>query len=163
MCEAHCDQLDDYLDGELDAAAHRRFETHVAACGACRQAVAQAAHLDQLLAKARPVAPPGLTDRIALRIRRERNTRLAMRSGLLVAASLLIALGIWSQRGENPVAPGDAPQVAVTPAPQVRIEFPDDAPVIVMPLKSKNPKVSIVWVYPTVDAPSSIDNEVKPN
>ncbi len=153
MPDADCTQLDDYLDGDLDAAARRAFEAHLRACDACRQSAAFAQHTEQLLATARPVAPAGLVERIDRRLRRERALQISQRCGLLAAAAVLIALGIWSSRGRvQDVVPVARPsqQVAVAPERDVQIRFGEDERVIAMPLKTKNPQVTIVWVYPEV-------------
>lgn len=153
MPDADCTQLDDYLDGDLDAASRRAFEAHLRACDACRQSAEFAQRTEQLLAASRPVAPAGLVERIDRRLRRERVLQIGQRCGLLAAAVVLIVLGFWGSRGrETGVVPVPPPsqQVAVAPERDVRIRFSEDEPVIAMPLKSKNPQVTIVWVYPEV-------------
>lgn len=150
-----CERLDAYLDGELDAAARSRFEEHLAACDSCRQMVALDRRIGATLAAAQPVAPRGLKERIDRRLRRAQFHRAAQRSALLAAAAALIAVGFWAsqrrEQGESPIQP----PVAVTAKPAVRIRFADEDSVIAMPLKSKNPRVTIVWVYPAVRAAGS--------
>src|SRR5689334_16165653 len=106
MPDADCTQLNDYLDGDIDAAALRAFEAHLGACEACRQSAEFAQRTEQLLAAVRPAAPAGLVERIDRRLRRERVMQISQRCGLLAAAAVLIALGTWASRGpERGVAP----------------------------------------------------------
>jgi len=82
-CNAFRDEMLDVLYGEADAAAHRRFDEHQAACPACRQEIAGLRRLRRDLA-AWPLPP-------ALRPRRGRSAR-AWRV-LPVAAGVVLALG----------------------------------------------------------------------
>src|SRR5262249_60387726 len=50
--------LDDYVDGGLDAARRRTVESHLQACGECRAALATADRLARALESA-PVPDPG--------------------------------------------------------------------------------------------------------
>lgn len=51
-------QVDAYLDGELPAARATRFESHIAACGSCAEAVSEGRALKALFASLPPVEVP---------------------------------------------------------------------------------------------------------
>ncbi len=157
MNKTGCRQLDDYQNGDLDAAGVTAFEAHLAACEECRRNVELDGRLNGLLASARPVAPPLLTARIEREVRRERRFQLLRRAALLATAAAVLVAVMWQsfgQRHESVATPktARAPEVAtVAPSrPEVRITFPDEANVIARPLESKNPQVSIVWIYPAL-------------
>ncbi|MDZ4783564.1 MAG: zf-HC2 domain-containing protein [Planctomycetia bacterium] len=156
MSTEHCTRLDDYLNGDLREAERSAFETHLGACEVCRRAVAVDRHWEGLLAAAKPIAPATLTEPIAIVAQRERLRRRTILRGWAVigiAAGLLVmAFNFFDQKAALVVQPDVevAPvRVAAVPAPpEVRIEFAAESRVIAMPLKSKNPQVSIVWLYP---------------
>jgi anti-sigma factor RsiW len=157
-----CLQLDDYLEGELGEAQRAAFERHLADCEDCRCQVAFARQLNGWLAAAQGrSAPPQLVERIEQRLRWATRKANAWRMAVgALAASLLVGLGLWRLGGNRqplanraPVVKSARPQPlpAAPPATMpARISFRPDADVIVRPLKSSNPRVSIVWVYPTV-------------
>jgi anti-sigma factor RsiW len=157
-----CLQLDDYLEGELDEAQRAAFELHLTDCEDCRGQVAFASQLNGWLAGAQDgSAPPQLVARIEHRLRWATRKAYAWRMAVgALAASLLVGLGLWRLGGNRqplanraPVVKSARPQPlpAAPPATMpVRISFHPDANMIVRPLKSTNPRVSIVWVYPTV-------------
>jgi anti-sigma factor RsiW len=154
-----CESLDAYLDGELSVPARERFELHLPHCETCHHTVKLDAQMVQLLAAAPVHAPPELTVRIRRDLQRARLVRIGTRTALLAASIAAVVLGIWATR------PGD-PEIAVAPPPaippssnSVHIAFAPEQKVIAMPLKSKNPRVSIVWVYPTIDANVAKANE----
>jgi anti-sigma factor RsiW len=96
-CQQMDERLDDYVDGNLDEAAAREVEQHLAACAACR-AAEQATR--RLLAHAaalpRSVAPPGdLWPGIERRVaRRGLAGLLAWRQPWLLASAAAVALAV---------------------------------------------------------------------
>jgi anti-sigma factor RsiW len=152
MTTNHCESLDAYLDGELSAPACEMFERHLSECEACQRAVALDENLDQLLAAAPVDAPPELTVRIRRNLQRARLVRIGTRTALLAASIAAVALGIWSTRRDDQGVAVAPPAAAPRSSSTVHIAFAPEQKVIAMPLKSKNPRVSIVWVYPAIDA-----------
>jgi hypothetical protein len=121
------------FDG-LTPAGRRALEQHLAACPHCRDWHRAARLLeDGLRALPRPEPPPGLSDRIVLRVTADRRDRLRRRqrlAGLAAAACLLLtplAIDLLARRDAGPVptrphvvrkAPQAPPQAA--PAPSLR-------------------------------------------
>jgi anti-sigma factor RsiW len=173
MSRRECDRLDDYLLGGLSGGETTAFETHLAGCPACRDELQWQWEIDRLLAQGtrqfEPV-PVSLVDRIQQqygRYRRRRVVRLAWcGSAAALATAVLI---VWLAAGR--FGAGDPPQPMVQQHPEssgdqepvqpptpesartlsvarVRLSDPSDA--ILVPLRTQEPNVSIVWVYPTV-------------
>jgi anti-sigma factor RsiW len=96
-CESTPAHLDDYLDGALSAPQRQAFETHVAACAACRDKLAAARALQSALA-AYPPAPPrdGFEARVLGRAAGQRPARaprvVAMAFVAAFAASILTVI-----------------------------------------------------------------------
>jgi anti-sigma factor RsiW len=161
MNTEYCSPLDDYLNRELCDAERGAFEAHLGACEVCRRAVEVDRHWEGLLAAAKPVAPATLTEPIAIVAQRERVRRRNILCGsavIGVAAALLVMILNSFDQNATPTTQSDVEvarqHVAPTPAPpDVRIEFSPESRVIAMPLKSKNPQVSIVWLYPELNVP----------
>lgn len=162
MVTNDCHNLDAFLDGELAPGESARFAAHLAQCPTCREAVDEQQWIDGLLrapAIAQLNTPPSAlveTFRGAL-ARRIQFTRLAA-GGLAVAAMLLIAAGWTAMKNRQADGPRDADVAAVVvvseeefePAPALQpATFVGGPDVIVVPIVSKHPDVTIVRVYPT--------------
>ncbi|WP_172992243.1 anti-sigma factor family protein [Lacipirellula parvula] len=177
-----CTSLDDYLDRELAGEAALRFETHLANCAACRDAVAQQQWIDATLRSsvaASPIAPATLLtamgDPIAAATQRQRQRRLLTASFAVAASVAVIATVAWrmlalapgSARGSLPtphnvaqreVAPGRSPglEQPAQPREQLKIQtvarFTAGADGIAIPIASESPEVTIVQFYSTTDA-----------
>jgi hypothetical protein len=178
-----CDYLDDYLARALAPANRERFEDHLADCPACGRAVAKAAALDNLLASAvalEPV-PDGLVAGTERRLRAARRRRLTAWAAVLSTAAALVALASVGFHGrritEAPVEMAKAPTNR-TPTPRepatapsrtqppdaVAIAFRPTDRLIGIPVPSASPRVTILWIYPTVDvarAPGQRDRPQK--
>lgn len=98
-CEQVTEQLDDFLDGELDAAATAALTRHVSECSECREVVASAESLKDQLAYfgeiTRPQPSAGFYDRALARAaqegtRRQRNRWVMTGFGSAIAATLMI-------------------------------------------------------------------------
>jgi hypothetical protein len=125
-CQECQQRLQDRLDGR--AAGGAAFETHLAACAACRGLHAAAARLEAGLRRLAPPCPPGgLRDRIVARVltdRRRRAWRRRLAAGLALAASLLIVAVValrWPRQPEVAAVPPP-------PAPEERPAPPDGPP-----------------------------------
>jgi anti-sigma factor RsiW len=57
-CQGNDDQLGDYVDGALDAAARTAFETHLAGCARCRALAADFQTIHAVTRALEPAAPP---------------------------------------------------------------------------------------------------------
>ncbi len=113
-CERVQDLLNEYIDGELPAAAREGVEQHVAGCARCRaelRALRQAAELVRSLPRA--AAPEGMAAAIKSRVARaagiRRRAALARWVGVggwvAAAATLLVVIKLASWAPE-PAAPG---------------------------------------------------------
>lgn len=145
--------LDDYLDGGLAGDETARFAEHLVDCHDCRAAVRGHERLSAVLTEAIVEfnsAPAGLTDQIRRRLRVARRRRLV--AGAAALAASVAAVWFVVRGNPRPVEPG--PEVAdVRPLPElpthaVRVTFPAGAKVLVVPVPSDSPNVTIIWVYP---------------
>ena len=160
MKREHCARLDDYLDGDLPEIEHLDFEAHLAACDTCRRTVELDRRWGNLLASANPIAPPSLTRNIAGAVERGRRLRIARASALIgLAAGLTLAVVRWNvDRPRVPVArtddpPASRPIASAGQRPEVHITIAPESRLLALPLESKNPQVSVVWLYPEVTSP----------
>lgn len=163
MKREHCARLDDYLDGDLPEIERLDFEAHLTMCETCRQAVELDRRWGGLLAAAGPVAPASLTRNILAVVERHRRLRLARAVALIgLAASLAFAVARWNvDRPRVPVARTNDPSASQPIAsadqrPEVHITIAPESRLLALPLESKNPQVSIVWLYPEVRSTSPI-------
>lgn len=173
MSIPECDRLDDYLLDGLSEEEASAFEAHVSGCSACRDELEHQRRIDRLLAQGTgrfEAVPRRLIDRIEGRVRRSARRRaVRMACGLSVAALAISALAVWLTVGglgtgnnRQPVVhegaePGDEgnqvdPSGGPTPRPQpvASISIADPSAAILVPVETKQPNVSIVWIYPTV-------------
>jgi anti-sigma factor RsiW len=166
MNASACSRLDDYLDGGLSAGEREEFVAHLPDCEPCRRAVEEQEHLNRLLARATtehwPV-PAGLLDRVERRARSSWRRRVAWAAGVGVAAAIGCGVVWLAVSPRRPVVDSPAPSLVeaprpptptAAPPPQARVTFgsPDD--VIAVPMRSANPAVTIIWVYPVANVPS---------
>lgn len=155
-----CDRLDDYLDGDLSPLDKEPFVAHLTKCTPCRIAVQAQQRLANLLSAAScqlEVVPAGLLDRITTPAQPRILQRSAWAAAILaIAAVLLVAVGLSRKPAKSTpevaVAPVPAPVVPEPPAPVVHVEFPRAREVIVLPQVTTNPRVTILWIYPTTRA-----------
>jgi anti-sigma factor RsiW len=114
-----CASLDDYLDRELAGEAGLRFETHLASCAACRDAIAQQRWIDAALRSSVATNPVALTTlrtamsgSIASARRKQRQRRLLTASFAIAASVAIAATVAWHTL---PLAPGSARGSLPTP------------------------------------------------
>jgi anti-sigma factor RsiW len=159
-----CHDLDKYLSEALSEAERVAFMAHLEGCPGCRQVMEAQERMDRLLARAvvelTPV-PRTLVHRIEAQVRADRRRRRARWAyGLVAAAAAALVVGVWlfprSQPQETalPVPEPAPPVVAAPPQTQdprslVQVTFAPGSEVIAVPLRTTNPDVSIIWVYPT--------------
>src|SRR5437763_13449563 len=153
-----CGRLGDYLARDLGGDELARFTTHLQDCPDCRRAVGEHERLTDLLSAATirlEPAPAGLVAGVGRRLRAARRRRVA-----LIAASIAVAAATLWQFRYRPTRPSEPeparaevrPARPATPAPRpdalVRVTFPADAHVIVVPEPIETPNVTFLWVYP---------------
>ncbi len=153
MKNHECEQLEAYLADELNDTTAADFLAHLEVCASCRAEADQQAWLDQLLHDAGTIttaAPDVLwevEDQISHARRKQR--RMYGMSTLLAAASLLLAVGLRRDPGPTPAPKFEANRQSPA-APVATFTGAED--VIVIQHESPYPNVTIVQVYPTVDA-----------
>lgn len=173
MSVPECDRLDDYSLGGLSDEATAGFEAHLAGCPACRDELRRQQQIDGLLARAtgqlEPV-PSSLIDRIEQQVRRSRRRRVVHWAwGLSAAALAASVLAVWLAAGGFGTGNRTPPVVREAPEPNsggehvdpdrpqapradpvASVAIADPADAILVPVETKAPNVSIVWIYPTV-------------
>jgi hypothetical protein len=159
MTKSPCDLIDDYLGRSLNDLERPDFMAHLSGCATCRQFVQEYERLDDTLARALVQSAPlpsGLIDRIEEHLHREQRRRRFRTVCLAAAAALLLCvLPAWRVAERWMRKPGQETPIAelrpVLPdramAP-VAVTFPRPDEVIARRLESKNPDVTIIWVYP---------------
>jgi anti-sigma factor RsiW len=183
MNQDSCDNVDAFLADDLSPDAASRFGAHLEVCDDCRDAVEQQRWIDVLLSSpvsAELESPPAtLLNRVhLLKTNGRRSTRL-IAGGLAVAAAVLVAAG-WTvvlnrqARDGAVVTVNDAvfsePRESTGEPP--RSTFVGGADLIVVPVESRHPNVTVVRVYPvyqpeftsqaSVDTPATTDAFVWP-
>ena len=118
-CKQACEQLSEYIDGELDEQSRCALEEHLAGCEACRDEL-EGLRRTVAAVKNLPTvpAPEELSSRILAAIparAKERPLRLRMFKALAVAAVVVLAFGIVREVRWMPMR-NDAPLPAA-PAP----------------------------------------------
>jgi predicted anti-sigma-YlaC factor YlaD len=163
MNKPECDRLDDYLLGWLSEEQAAAFEGHLADCAECRGHRETQCRIDRAMETARTQpesVPPLLVERIHRQVRAARAWRLVRIACGLAAAALLTVLPgrSWFAGHRCDLQPDTElvahsqplpPPIAVA-VEQPRIRLVDPFSAILVPMPSKNPEVTIVWVYPTV-------------
>jgi anti-sigma factor RsiW len=160
-----CEKLEAFLADDLPTDAARRFEAHLAACAACRDAVEQQRWIDGLLRSPLrhelEAAPVGVAESVREAIWRRRRLARFFVGGFAAAAAILVAAGwtMFSARQSDRSAfvvtevvrePSPRPALeAKGNEPVPRAEFVGGPDVIVVPVETSHPNVTVVRVYPT--------------
>jgi anti-sigma factor RsiW len=164
MTTSWCTNLDGYLQKELSAEEQAIFVAHLETCSRCRRAVQEQEFLDQLLVRATTqlnLVPEALVDRIEQRLQKGRQRRLLLVLASLATAALVVfcVTAWWHTRSpalDLPAASSTAlapqspqPTTPTDPRALVHVTFQPRHEVIAVPLKTTNPNVTLIWVYPT--------------
>ncbi len=177
--EGGCFRLDAFLDGELDGRAASAFQSHREECSACAETIERQRWIDGLLrsreAAEFEAAPTWVVVASAATARRRRRRRVALGAAL---AAALATIAAWPRfplprregtgEGRQTVdADTDVhrPKTVENPSPSpslpgrgMQASYPQAAATfvstgaIVVPVESSSPEVTIVQVYPTLDA-----------
>jgi anti-sigma factor RsiW len=182
MKQLPCERIDDYMLGWLSPDEAEAFERHLIDCPACRRDLAFQQSIDGLLAGSGgplDAIPSGLIERTRYRVRAERRRKVVRWAfGLIVAAAVLILAVIgrfafWPPGGAGnrdvaishnaAGAPGNAasnsPISALeNPKASTRVALADPSSGIVLECKTRDPRINIVWIYPTVK-PAAMPDE----
>ena len=171
-----CEDLDAFLADDLPPNAAKRFAAHLAQCAACREATEQQRWIDGLLKSPlreeleSPPAAVASAVRASI-VRRHRRVRV-IAGGVAAAAAILLAAGwiaLWKQPDhrvakQSAVALRDAAEPSPGPSRRgtgavepPRATFVGDSDLIVVPVASRVPSVTIVRVYPTYQAEHAED------
>ena len=153
-----CQSLDDYLAHDLVGDELTRFTAYLADCPDCARAVIENQRLQSLLRAAvdRKEVPADLRPRLERRLQWARRRRWVVATVALAAAAAVIVWFVMHRPAAEKPAP---PQVEVVqpqprkpdspaPAEEVRVTFPGDANLVVVPEKMPSPNVTFIWVYP---------------
>ena len=160
---SYCDQFDAFLSDALSLDERAVFESHIRECSACREAIDQQQWIDALLQSPervqleRPTATILDSFRVSVTQRRQRSVRAAC--ALATAATLLVAVGLLklNRQANEPSKPGaydiSVDETVQAPSPaQPAATFVTTSEAIVVPLENPSEDVTIVQVYPTIDA-----------
>jgi hypothetical protein len=155
----HALQLD--LDGELTPRRQRALRRHLADCTTCRAAAQHHTAIHSAMnrladqsrdregAEHKPIESP-------------RHHRRWPRFAAIAAAMALCIVGwrIAAQLQDNragrtvalqpPPEPLSTPTAPPAPRQLVRVEFDPSTDVIALPKPTRNPNITILWIYPTV-------------
>lgn len=172
-----CHHLADYLDRTLPPAQERAFLAHLDQCSSCRTEVHANRQLYALLnhAAAREPVPSGLVSGVEDRLRERRPRRRPVwQIAAAAAAILVVALLAWrplrgpeqQDRPPEAVVQREPPSISrMPPTARVDVQVETDEPVIVVPVKTSRPNVTIVWLYAASEKARTAedDSETKTN
>jgi anti-sigma factor (TIGR02949 family) len=168
MHDLSCQNLDAYLDGGLSESDQKEFDLHLLTCPHCQREVHLQQRVDSLLANAAQLEPipRELVDRVQQRIHSTSQRRRFATIGLTVAATIVMAIGVWSRWQGNPEPKrvpivenrqtdgsesdkSNLPRKPPKPAVVAEVSVGPASDGIIVPLKSNDSKVAIFWIYPT--------------
>jgi anti-sigma factor RsiW len=173
MKRSLCGQLDDYMLGWLTPAEADAFESHLPDCADCHRQHALQQSIDALLAETAgslDAIPSDLVENARHRVRLARRRKaVAWATGIAAAAAILISAfvarsGSWRSarsvdRDVATLQHPDAPASAISNLPSgkseklqasSRVAMADPSSAIVVECKTSDPRIKLVWVYPTV-------------
>jgi hypothetical protein len=169
--DVSCEQLDVYLNGDLCPEDAQRFAKHTNACLACREAVTEQSWMDGLLRSPERMSlespRASIVGEIESAFAPSKQRAGVLAYGLAAAAAVFLAVGwiVFADRGLEKVVStngkesNDLPNVvsensmsqqvetlAVGAPPRAVVDGGDD--MIVVPIESPYPDVTIVRMYP---------------
>jgi anti-sigma factor RsiW len=160
MSACICDHLLDFLDDGLAGADRQAFVDHLPTCSACRQRLEEHRLLEQFLMQAASEAAPRfLVSKIEKEIRRAKLRRRVLRlAGVAALVFVAVASALWmNRRPPRPNRQDEPPALATTtiripeapkPPPAARVVLKSPKNSVAVPVKSHDPTVTIVWIFP---------------
>ena len=171
MSASLCNQRDAYLGRWLTGPERASFEAHLACCPDCRQFVEDQEKINRLLAQAvtrwQP-RPSELTARVQRRLGQARRQRIAWLAASAAAILLVAVFGVRWARREPPRQAPQRPVVEVppprgpSPAPDVRVSLSPNADLIAVPVATRDPSVTILWLYSTIPVAEGLERPPAP-
>ena len=155
MSHDNCSNLDAFILDDLPAEAALRFTAHLHECDICRDAIDQQRWIDGLLAS--PVCrdlestPGGLIDFFRTRkLSRRRHARF-IACVFATAAALAIAAGwtVLNRQAPRITSPSVVTVSSREDADPPQAFFVGGADLLVVPVASRHPNVTIVRIFPT--------------
>jgi predicted anti-sigma-YlaC factor YlaD len=157
-----CEQLDDYLAGDLAVEQAHHFERHLFHCDACRDAMRQQRWMDGLLqseAKADLEQPTTLLVESIRSSILSRRWRLRFAAGSLAAAAAIFLMVSVFELNQQEVKPAASPENQIvstgsfqkTFSDAPRTTFVSNGDAITIAIESPAANVTIVQVYPTIE------------
>jgi anti-sigma factor RsiW len=176
MDRSQCNQLDDYMLGWLSGDEAAEFEHHLFECPACQHERELQQSIDKILLGIDgplDAIPDWLADRARNWVQASRRRKTVRWTVSLMAAAavlLLVILGrivLWPSNravnqdvarlentaGSRNNTSSNTPPFSVFEHPKVssRVTLADPSTGIVLECKTRDPKINIVWIYPTVN------------
>jgi hypothetical protein len=163
-----CEQLDDYLLGWLPPDEAAVFERHLAVCPACHREQTLQRAVDARFAKiseSLDVIPSGLVERTRKEIHAARRRRAWRWTLSLAASAAVIWVVIVTQFRPGDFGRPEGQGISAAP-PKIPsgadgqwtvsslVTLTDPSAGIVVESKTRDPKISVVWIYPTVKPPA---------
>lgn len=154
-----CENLEEYVAGDLSDQQLTIFEVHLSKCESCRHEVAEWQRLRETLqSAARELEIPSdrllriLDDDATVSVIRKRRPATIQAATIATCLGLLLAVFVASLKqpphvSEEPQIPLPAFSKSVTVMPAPDVEFEDD--IIGVPIEIDDPNVTVVWLYPT--------------
>jgi hypothetical protein len=176
MQDLRCELLEGYLGRWLSEPERSSFESHLHACPACRDAVAEARQLDGLLRDAAikcTEVPGSVASKIKQRITSARRRRI--RTAFALAASLILAglvagwTALHQRRSSGPV---DEAMISAETIPAIgqpkprrhaQVIMPPKSPLMPVPVRTDSPDVTIVWLFARGTEPQAAARPVSPS
>jgi hypothetical protein len=176
MNRDECKNLDAYLLDELPAEAAFNFDSHLDQCESCRNAVEQQRWIDALLrsplvAELEP-SPESLSTSISTRLTRSNRQLRVIACVFAAAAAVVIAVG-WTVMLNRQVATVDHSNAIFLNGTAANLPPQDDEPpratfvggpnVLVVPVESPHPNVTVVRIYPAYQPNYAVQASVDPS
>lgn len=161
-----CEQREDYLNHDLSEKEEIRFLSHLKTCENCRQFVEEQQTIEGLLVEA--VQSESVSESLMTKVDQAIIRRRVMKWSASIAALLLLAVGTWWLMREGKQTPRVTQPEPSMPTPEIKVvqEPPSvevvantNRDVIVVPIETDDPNITMIWVYPTVPTTKRISSQ----
>jgi hypothetical protein len=183
-CRAARQHVQRELDGELSIAECEALHKHLDTCEECRTVHRQFVTIQTAMRQlangsqrgSEDLPPPDFPHPRAIA------RGVPWRASLAAAAVIALCVGAWLAVGhlrtKSPVVVANKPDKIGAPRPEarnpvpgtrnpepdlpspVRVRFAPPSDVIAVPIKSRNPNVTIIWLYPTAKTAQKSERDV---